>query len=81
MKNILKKTTSILIALILCFYAVNEISASSFRRRKKKVPKSDKFYGKNWTRMDEDLDRSIEGRRPRGRTQYRRRRTRNNRQR
>jgi hypothetical protein len=44
----------------------NSLEASSFRRRRTKERKDDTVYGKDWSSMDRDFDRAINGYAQRG---------------
>ncbi len=84
MKKIFKLLLSTIIILLLSFSTFSDLDASSFKRKKKKVPKSDLYYGKNWSKMDADLDKRIDGPNARKKnnnnnkkTEYRRKRSRN----
>ncbi len=61
MKKIIKLFTWFMLFITLTFFSAPVANASSFRRKKKRVPKSDSYYGKNWSKMDGDLDRLIDG--------------------
>ena len=61
--NKIKRVFISLVALLVIVLSSVDAGASTFRRKRKKERKDDLVYGKNWDKMDGDLDRAIQGRR------------------